>query len=142
MTSSDLPDDPSELLAILDSLTGKINSQTGAYRGRTPTDDILEEISEKLEKLIEKKPVNPEHAIAIKQYLKMKAEVTIRRAQVRFKLNQYSDDDIQEIADSTRKKNGKINYTQMGRKLGVDADTVKRYIFQNNLTHLIDGNKS
>tara|TARA_Y100000310_G_scaffold211210_1_gene211951 strand:+ start:177 stop:605 length:429 start_codon:yes stop_codon:yes gene_type:complete len=142
MTPSDLPDDPLELLARLDSLTGKINNQVGSYKGRTPTDDILEEISEKLEKLIEKKPVNPEHAIAVKQLKKLKAEVTISRAKERFKLNQYSDKAIQDIADSTRKKNGKINYTQMGRKLGVDADTVKRYIFQNNLTHLIDGNKS
>ena len=137
----DLPDDPLELLNYLDSF-GSLRSRSGGYIGRTPTDEILDRIDKKLDMFISNRKPNPEHTIAVKQLKSAKRKITRLLARGRFKLGNYSDKEIQDFADTTRKKNGKINYTQMGRKLGVDADTVKRYIFQNNLTHLIDGNRS
>lgn len=56
----------------------------------------------------------------------------------KYKRGDLTDEEIEQIADDTRKKNGKINYTAMGRVLGVTKDTVRKLINDRDLTHLID----
>lgn len=54
-----------------------------------------------------------------------------------FTLSALDNKDLELIADQTRKKNGSINYSRIGRELGVSRDTVKREIFRRSLTYLI-----
>ena len=58
------------------------------------------------------------------------------------KIGGLTDAEIEKIADQTRKQNGKINYTSMGKKLGVSRETVQREIKKRKLTYLIDSPSS
>ncbi len=60
------------------------------------------------------------------------------RRRTRFKLADMTDSDLENIADDTRMKNGKINYTKMGNFLGVSRETVRREITKRKLTYLIN----
>ena len=53
-----------------------------------------------------------------------------------FKLGSLSNEEIEKLADECRKKNGKLNYTEMGRRLGRDPKTVKSEIERRNLSYL------
>ena len=55
-----------------------------------------------------------------------------------FKLGDLSDQNLENIADETRKRNGKINYSAMGRKLGISRETIRREINKRSLTYLIE----
>ena len=138
MKKPNLPDDPLKLLDYLDSI-GLLRSRSGGYIGRTPTDDILDEIDKKLGMLISNRKPDPEHINAVRQLKAAKGKLVRLQKRARFKLSDYSDKDLEKIADKTRKKNGKINYTAMAKVLACNPDTVKRQIFDRNLTHLIDG---
>jgi hypothetical protein len=85
-------------------------------------------------------PVAEDHekTAAIRQNRKMRGEIAKLRKGKRLKLGEISDSELEEIADNTRKRNGKINYTAMGKVLGCDADTVKQQVIDRNLAHLID----
>ena len=52
-------------------------------------------------------------------------------------MGNLADSEIEMIADKNRKRNGKINYSAMGRVLGVSHETVRREIEKRNLTYLI-----
>ena len=56
----------------------------------------------------------------------------------KYKMGHLTDADIEEIADSTRMKNGKINYTAIGRYLGLSKDTIKREIIRRKLYWLVN----
>jgi hypothetical protein len=74
----------------------------------------------------------------IRQNRKLRNEVKALRKKERLKLGNISNNELEQIADQTRKKNGKINYTQMGKRLGVSKDTIRSTIQLRNLFHLID----
>jgi transcriptional regulator of acetoin/glycerol metabolism len=64
------------------------------------------------------------------------------RKRGKYKIGGLTDAEIEKIADQTRKQNGKINYTSMGKKLGVSRETVQREIKKRKLTYLIDSPSS
>ena len=74
----------------------------------------------------------------IRQNRKLRNKVKALRKKERLKLGNISNNELEQIADQTRKKNGKINYTQMGKRLGVSKDTIRSTIQLRNLFHLID----
>ena len=64
------------------------------------------------------------------------------RKRGKYKIGGLTDAEIEKISDQTRMQNGKINYTSMGKKLGVSRETVKREIIKRKLTYLIDSPSS
>ena len=58
------------------------------------------------------------------------------KKRTKFKLGDLKDPQIESIVDETRKKNGTINYTKAGNRLGVSRDTVRREIEKRNLLYL------
>lgn len=56
----------------------------------------------------------------------------------KYKTGYLTDSDIQDIVDSTRKKNGKINYTAAGKIIGVSKDTFRNLIIRRKLHWLIE----
>ena len=58
------------------------------------------------------------------------------KKRTKYKLGELKDSQIESIADETRKKNGTINYTKAGNRLGVSRDTVRREIEKRNLLYL------
>ena len=60
------------------------------------------------------------------------------RKRGKYKIGGLTDEEIEKISDQTRMQNGKINYTSMGKILGVSRETVQREIKKRKLTYLID----
>lgn len=58
------------------------------------------------------------------------------KKRTKYKLGDLKDSQIESIADETRKKNGNINYTKAGERLGVSRDTFKREIEKRKLSYL------
>ena len=58
------------------------------------------------------------------------------KKRTKYKLGDLKDSQIESIADETRKKNGTINYTKAGNRLGVSRDTFKREIEKRKLSYL------
>ena len=58
------------------------------------------------------------------------------KKRTKYKLGDLKDSQIESIADETRKKNGNINYTKAGERLGVSRDTFKRVIEKRKLSYL------
>lgn len=56
----------------------------------------------------------------------------------RYKRGDLTDNELQQIVDSNRKINGKINYTKVGEVLGINRNTVKNLIIHRKLTWLIN----
>ena len=56
----------------------------------------------------------------------------------RYKLGDLDDAHIEIAVDTTRKKNGSINYTKAGKRLGVSRDTLRREIDKRNLLYLVN----
>ena len=52
----------------------------------------------------------------------------------KYKSGHLTDKEIEQIADSCRKKNGKINFTAIGRIIGLSKDTVRNLIKSRNLS--------
>lgn len=63
------------------------------------------------------------------------------KSRSRIKLFHYTDDELEEIADKCRMRNGKLNLSKMGRVVGADPDTVKNEIGRRNLTYLHNSSK-
>jgi hypothetical protein len=61
------------------------------------------------------------------------AHSLIKKQKRKLKLPDISVKDLREIVDSCRKKNGKINYSKIGRQLGVTHHTAKRYCEQHRI---------
>lgn len=96
------------------------------YQMKEKKDDSLNEEEINLKSIVDKyeneiKAMNNQLSIAHNTVKKLKLRS-------RLKLSDLTDSEIQSLADRTRKRNGKINYAEMGRKLGVDPHTVKREI--------------
>ncbi len=107
MKKPNLPDDPLKLLDYLDSI-GLLRSRSGGYIGRTPTDDILDEIEKKLGVLISNRKPDPEHINAVRQLKAAKGKLVRLQKRARFKLSDYLDKDLEKIADKTRKKTVRV----------------------------------
>ncbi len=60
------------------------------------------------------------------------------KKRTKYKLGDLKDTQIESIVDETRKKNGTINYTKAGERLGVSRDTVRREIKNRKLVYLIN----
>lgn len=56
----------------------------------------------------------------------------------KYRSGNLTDKEIEQIADSCRRKNGRINYTAMGKIIGLSKDTVRNLIKKRNLIWLID----
>ena len=60
----------------------------------------------------------------------------------KFKLGHIKNEEIIEKADKSRKKNGKLNFSELARKFNnVDSETIKSEIMRRNLSYLIDDPK-
>jgi len=58
------------------------------------------------------------------------AHTLIKKQKRKLKLPDISEKELREIVDSCRMKNKKINYSEVGRRLGVTHHTAKRYCEQ------------
>lgn len=56
----------------------------------------------------------------------------------KYRSGHLTDSEIQQIVDSCRKKNGKINYTAVGKIIGLSKDTIRNLISNRELTWLIE----
>ena len=63
-------------------------------------------------------------------------KIKILTKKTKFKLGSLTNDQLEQIADSSRKKNGKLNYADMGRKTGHDPKTVKNEIDRRRMSYL------
>lgn len=61
---------------------------------------------------------------------------TLRKKPV-FKLADYTDDEIEKMADACKFKNGYLNLSKLGRELSVDPDTAKNEIIRRKLSYLL-----
>ena len=66
----------------------------------------------------------------------MNKKIKILTKKTKFKLGSLTNDQLEQIADSSRKKNGKLNYADMGRKTGHDPKTVKNEIDRRRMSYL------
>ncbi len=56
----------------------------------------------------------------------------------KYRSGNLTDSEIERIVDSCRKKNGKINYTAVGKIIGLSKDTIRNLIIKRKLTWIID----
>lgn len=56
----------------------------------------------------------------------------------KYRSGNLTDSEIEKIVDSCRKKNGKINYTAVGKIIGLSKDTIRKLISDRKLTWLIE----
>jgi len=48
--------------------------------------------------------------------------------------NPFEKTNLTDLIDSNRKKNGRVNLSEIGRQISRDADTVRRHIIKNGLS--------
>lgn len=70
-----------------------------------------------------------------KKYKKTKTKIETVKLSIREKVNPKMRAEITRSAEECRFKNGKINYSQLGLKLGVDNKTAKSWCTKYGITH-------
>ena len=92
--------------------------------------------NDKIKRKTDHEAVTRTNIIKIQQRKNKALTLQVRNLK-KYKMGHLTDADIEEIADSTRMKNGKINYTAIGRYLGLSKDTIKREIIRRKLYWLV-----
>lgn len=86
------------------------------------------------------KEVNAEAIVRTKTIKRMQKTNRQLRTQIeylkKYKSGNLTDSEIQQIVDSCRKKNGSINYTAVGKIIGLSKDTIRKLISDRKLEHL------
>ena len=84
---------------------------------------------------------NNEHRVAINKIKEISAINKQQRTTIKYlkkyKTGHLTDKKIQNIVDSNRMKNGRINYTAAGKVIGISKDTIRKLIKDRNLNWLI-----
>ena len=88
--------------------------------------------------LFEKNDEQPDHELSTAHNIIVKQRKQIRTLKLSTSLarGELSDKDIEQIAEKTRFKNGKLNYTALGKSLGITRQTAKKMIIDRKLTYL------
>jgi len=80
----------------------------------------------------------PDHELSTAHNIIVKQREKLRTLKLSTSLarGELSDRDIEQIAENTRFKNGKLNYTALGKSLRITRQTAKKMIIDRKLTYL------